>query len=137
MAQPRRLTIGDLCLAIVGVAGAAALARYREIWLALDAINIGYPAAIGLYLWFWVGLALVARRAETKPGRFFGLGGLFLSMVVLPLPFPRTQVGIVPNYPGYFTAAMLLGCLMFVGAGALAGLLQSVPVWRARARRRA
>ena len=36
-ARPRRLTIGTLCLAIVWVAMALALARYQEVWLALDA----------------------------------------------------------------------------------------------------
>jgi hypothetical protein len=123
------------CLAIVWVAVAMALARFREVWLALDAINTGFPVAVCLYAWFWVGLALVVRRAETTPGRFFGLAGLFLSMAILPIVLAQRQVGVEPDYPGYFKAFMLLGSLAFAAAGALAWLLEIVVARRTWARR--
>ncbi len=82
--QPLRLRISTLCLVVVWVALAASLVRYHEVWLALNVINIGYPAAICLYVWFWVGFALVMHHPATTPRRFFGLAGLFLSMLIVP-----------------------------------------------------
>jgi hypothetical protein len=90
--QPRRLRISTLCLAVVWVAVAASLVRYREVWAALNVRNIGYPAAICLYVWFWVGLALVMNHPATTQRRFFGLAGHFLSMVIVPSVLPQTQL---------------------------------------------
>jgi hypothetical protein len=124
--EARRLRISTLCLAIVWVAVAATLARCPEVWLALNVRNIGYPAAICVYTWFWVGLALVVYHPTTTPRRFFGFAGLFLSMLIIPGLLPQTQVAVLPNYHGYFMTAMLLGSLAFIGAGASARLLESV-----------
>jgi hypothetical protein len=107
------------------IAIAMTLARFPEVWAALDARNVGYPRAASLYCGFWLALMLVDFRAKRSSDRFFGLGWVFASVPVIGFFLPGTHLGSSPNYHGYCCVFMTLASALFFSSGICARLVEN------------